>query len=1127
MLDVIARQPEIQTIFGKSLQGAELESLGIIRSARLPVLGAIHDKLNQPILLITEKGDRALELFDELSFWIPKQFLQLYPEPNPLFYEQAAWGPQTRRDRLQTLTKLSAYHILGLEKPEIAPIIVASVRALMARTLPRRDFIKASKYIKVGQSIQMNALKQHWVEIGYNFSDIVVEPGQFSSRGGILDIWPISEERPVRFDFFGDEVDSIRQFEPADQLTIMKRSKVFIPPAREVLPGYAEKLNIPQGEITEYYLPVIHPTPASLLDYLPKTSIIILDDIDLIATTANEIESQSVRSRIENISDGLLDEKFPVPYVSWSELEDRISDFAAFDFGYSLSETPSSIAELFQPGPRFGGRVKQVMDFIQGECAANHQVLVVSRQLSRLKDLWEEQRCENSGPQFIEGSLSEGFIFESHSEQKTILLTDSEIFGWDRPQSRKRSRPISESPESNYADLKTDDWVVHVDYGIGRYKGLVRRILEGVEREFLCVEYGGGDQLYVPVHQADRLGRYIGTGGSQPTPTRLGTPDWSQTKKKVREAVLEVAQDLLDLYAKRQLAVGTQFLPDNLWQKELEASFPYVETEDQMKAILAVKKDMESSRPMDRLLCGDVGYGKTEVALRAAFKAVLSGKQVAILVPTTVLAQQHYDTFKQRLAAYPVQVEMLSRFRNAQEQEDIILKLMMGEIDIIIGTHRLLQGDVQFKDLGLVVIDEEQRFGVTHKEYFKKMRTELDVLTLTATPIPRTLYMALTGVRDISVINSPPAERLPITTHIGPYSPKIVRQAILREIERGGQVFFVHNRVQTIRAMEKHLNMLVPEARIGVGHGQLPEGALSKVMKQFNAGEIDVLLCTTIIESGLDIPNANTLIVDRGDAFGLAQLYQLRGRVGRGAQRAYAYFFRHRKKAPTPEGQERLETIAENTQLGSGYSIAMRDLEMRGAGELLGTQQHGMIESVGFQLYTRLLAQAVGQIKNLGGISSEQLDLTGFKEIKMAVNVELPLSVGIPVDYISDQNLRLSLYRRIADINDEIAVTSMEDEFQDRFGELPEAVKNLMFQIRVKLLAEQIGLSTVNLEGSQIVLRFPPLPEGVQARDLPFINKEVRSGKNAYWLAFHPENEKWKSNLLQILSDIINVCRKY
>jgi transcription-repair coupling factor (superfamily II helicase) len=663
---------------------------------------------------------------------------------------------------------------------------------------------------------------------------------------------------------------------------------------------------------------------------------------------------------------------------------------------------------------------------------------------------------------------------------------------------------------------------VHVDYGIGRFSGLVRRFLDGMEKEFLLVEYEGGDQVFVPIHQADRLNRYIGTGGEPPQPSRLGSNVWSQTKQSVREAIIQVAQDLLELYAKRQTAVGYAFGPDTAWQQDLEASFPYVETDDQLKAIRDVKLDMEDNKPMDRLLCGDVGYGKTEVALRAAFKAVMDGKQVAVLVPTTVLAQQHYETFRQRLLPFPVKVEMLSRFKTPKEQDDIVLRTLLGEVDIVIGTHRLLTGDVAFKDLGLVIIDEEQRFGVTHKEHFKKLRTEVDVLTLTATPIPRTLYMALTGARDISMINTPPAERLPIITHIGPYSPKIVRQAILRELDRGGQVFFVHNRVQTIEAMRQHLNNLVPEARVAIGHGQMREDELSQVMTRFTKGEVDVLLCTSIIESGLDIPNANTLIVDRGDAFGLAQLYQLRGRVGRGGQRAFAYFFKHRKKAPTPEGQERLDTIAENMQLGAGYSIAMRDLEMRGAGEMLGTRQSGYIASVGFHLYTRMLTQAVRQLRRAAGekVENEEdgIKTSGY----LPVSVDLPLSVGIPVDYIPDQSLRLQLYRRMANIEDLAELDQLQEEFTDRFGPPVEQVKDLFFQLRVKLQAGKAGLVSVSAEGDQIVLRFPPLPNGVSARELPPIGLQTRSGRNAYWMKFSTDDDTWRIKLLNVLDVIIS-----
>jgi transcription-repair coupling factor (superfamily II helicase) len=846
-----------------------------------------------------------------------------------------------------------------------------------------------------------------------------------------------------------------------------------------------------------------------------------------------EVEEQAVKFRHESITEETLSPDFPLPYITWPELLDNFHSRAFLELGHSTATDASShsggeLREAFTIGERFAGRLKQFIEHAAGVVSREDSAIIVSRQAERLKELWLEHTLgeETSQIDFVESSLSDGFILD-----RLHLFTDSEIFGWERPQPRTRQRPVAETPESVYADLQVGDYVVHIDHGVGRFGGLVSRELDNHVREFLAVEYEGGGQLYVPVHQADRLTRYVGAEGAIPALDRLGGQEWQEKKGRVKQAVIEVAQDMLDLYARRNVVIGYAFKPDTTWQKELEDSFPYVETEDQKRAIADIKRDMESPRPMDRLLCGDVGYGKTEVALRAAFKAVMDGKQVAILVPTTVLAQQHYETFLQRLAAFPVKVEMLSRFRSPREQLSILNSLAKGEIDIVIGTHRLISSDVQFKDLGLVIIDEEQRFGVTHKEHLKKLRTEVDVLTLTATPIPRTLYMALTGVRDISNLNTPPEERLPIVTHVGPYSPKLVRQAILRELERGGQVFFVHNRVHTIEAMKMHLNQLVPEARVDVGHGQMPEGQLAAVMHRFNAGEIDILLSTTIIESGLDIPNANTLIVDRADTFGLAQLYQLRGRVGRGAARAYSYFFRHNKLTPTVEGQQRLEVIAENNQLGAGYSIAMRDLEIRGAGELLGTRQSGHIQAVGFHLYTRLLADAVRQIRRLevlGGNGHKKMEgdaklavlFSTFQQpISMPVNVDLPLTVGIPSNYIADQDLRLRLYRRIADLRDETEIDALSAEFKDRFGELPEMVENLFYQMRVKLRAEQAGLAAISWESGQIVLRYPLNAEDKDARRLTDLGPGIRGGKNAYWCSFGTDND-WQQKLLDVLEKI-------
>jgi transcription-repair coupling factor (superfamily II helicase) len=1118
---------------------------------RLPVLASLHADLNQPILLLTDRADHALALFDELAFWMPDAPRYLFAEPNPLFYEQSPWGVSTRRERLQALTALAAYHLPFTEKPSIPPVIVASARALMTRTLPRRDYLKACKKLSAGQTIQLEALIRNWAEIGYQRADTVLEAGQFSHRGGLLDIWPMAESGPVRLDFFGDEIETIRQFDPATQRTIAKLESILVTPAREFVVGdhsildnsildldIENRISNTEYQISEFHIPLLHPYPASLFDYLPSKSLIAVDDLSLVEGMMQEVEEQAVRTRRESIEEGLLSDDFPVPYLTWSELADSVGERAMIELGrvgdseqlsvISDQESPSpdfgrgvrgeGLAEQFGHIERFAGRLKPFEEYLAQLVDDGKQAVIVSRQRSRLEELWSQRVSisNRQSPIFLEASLTEGWQLGD-----IYLITDSEIFGWERPTPRMRARTAAETPEAVYADLQAGDHVVHVDHGVGRFAGLVQRQLEGHEREFLAVEYEDGDTLYVPVHQADRLTRYVGADGGLPSLDRLGGQAWIEKRGRVKEAVKKVAEEMLDLYARRHVSVGHAFAPDTAWQRELEDSFPYVETEDQARALMEIKRDMELPRPMDRLLCGDVGYGKTEVALRAAFKAVMDGKQVAVLVPTTVLAQQHYETFLQRLAAFPVKVEMLSRFRTAKEQDDILLRLALGEVDIVIGTHRLISSDVQFKDLGLVVIDEEQRFGVAHKEHLKKLRTEVDVLTLTATPIPRTLYMALTGVRDISNLNTPPEERLPISTHVGPYSPRLVRQAILRELERGGQVFFVHNRVHTIDAMKAHLEKLVPEARVDVGHGQMPEGELSAVMHRFNAGEIDILLSTTIIESGLDIPNANTLIVDRADTFGLAQLYQLRGRVGRGAMRAYAYFFRHNKIRPTVDGQARLDVIAENTQLGAGYSIAMRDLEIRGAGELLGTRQHGFIQDVGFHLYTRLLADAVRHIRSVGRLEGLKVNLqpsnlTTFQPMAMPVNVDLPLAIGIPADYIPDQNLRLRLYRRIADLRDESEVDALASEFRDRFGALPEMVESLLYQMRVKLRAEKAGLASVSWEAGQVALRVPAPAEGSEPKRMPDLASDVRGGKNVYWVNF-TKNENWMPRLLEVL----------
>jgi transcription-repair coupling factor (superfamily II helicase) len=723
------------------------------------------------------------------------------------------------------------------------------------------------------------------------------------------------------------------------------------------------------------------------------------------------------------------------------------------------------------------------------------------------------ERLEEGTLAFVQGAVGEGFNLVNRENNKILLnlLTDAEIFGWSRPAPRRwrPSRPAA--PETYFSDIKAGDFVVHLEYGIGQFQGLVSRTIGGMEREYLLVRYANSDVLYVPVHQADRLSKWIGSEERPPTVNRLGGKSWSRAKTRAQRAAHELAGELLDLYAARETVAGHAFAPDDEWQAELEASFPHRETEDQLRVIAEVKGDMERPKPMDRLVCGDVGYGKTEVALRAAFKAVVDGKQAAILVPTTILAQQHYHTFRERLRPFPVKVEMLSRFRTHSQQEKIVGDLREGRVDIIIGTHRLLSDDVSFKDLGLVIIDEEQRFGVAHKEKLKRWRTEVDVLTMTATPIPRTLYMSLTGVRDISVIDTAPAERLPVQTYVGEVDEMRLKRAILRELDRGGQVFFVHNRVQTIDIMYRRLQELVPEAVIAVGHGQMSERQLEKIMADFSDGRIDILLSTTIIESGIDFPNANTLIVDRAERFGLSQLYQLRGRVGRATRRAYAYFFHAPWRTITPEAQARLETLAENTQLGAGYRIAMRDMEIRGAGDLLGGQQSGHISAVGFDLYTRLLTNAVKRLK------AAEKGETLAVDLPEAVLIDLPLAAYVPPDYVPDGALRLRLYRRMALLDALPEIDEMAAELADRFGPIPDPVHNLLYQLRVKALAQQAGITAVTSESGQIRVRIPEVDNMKRYHLQRFVGNGVRVSKTAVWLSREMGTHEWQVALVQAL----------
>ena len=1074
--------------------------LSAITPARAYALAALHAALGRPMLLITGRPSEARSYANELRAWAADaDAVLLFPETDALPYDRLPNDPDKLAERLSTLERLA-----GLAKDTRPPLVVASVRAAMDLILEPSAFVENHRLVKRGQSLPPAELAAQWLRLGYEPSALVDSPGLFSRRGGILDVFPPAGE-PLRIELWGDEVDTIRLFDPATQRSTEQLQEAAVGPAHEVLPRplgvrlsldslrpqfldpFARDLRLlNEGShafgALEFYRGFLG--AATLVDYLPTDGILVLDDPEAVSRFAEEFEEQVEQLHADLLERGEVPPGLARPYRPWREIMRPLNaDQVELRFDPDVESLP------FAHAPKYGGRLDPFLSHV----VAGPRSIIVSQQASRLGELLQEQgvtapRRETVGDppervELVNGLLREGWVSD---ELQLALYTDSEIFGWSKqrrsaPTRRLASQRAAAARESFIAELQPGDLVVHVDHGIARYGGLVRTPL-GAEpgretqldlpghAEFLLLHYGEGDNLYVPVSQADRVGRYIGAGDVEPSLTRLGSGEWVRAKAKVRRSVRDLAQELMELYGARAALEGHAYPPDTPWQLELEGSFPYEETPDQVQAIEEVKADMERPRPMDRLLVGDVGFGKTEVALRAAFKAVQEGRQVAVLVPTTVLAQQHYNTFRDRLGAFPVKVEMLSRFRSDKEQREILDGLAHGSIDICIGTHRLVQRDVEFKNLGLVIIDEEQRFGVAHKERLKQLRREVDVLTLTATPIPRTLHMGLVGVRDMSVLETAPEARLPVRTYVTEYDDGLVQEAILREIDRGGQVYFVNNRVQGIETIANRLRRLVPEARIAIAHGQMPEDQLEQTMLGFAEGEHDVLVCTTIIESGLDIPNANTLVVNSAQRFGLAQLYQLRGRVGRSASRAYAYLLYGKDMALSEVAQERLKTIFEATELGAGLRIAMKDLEIRGAGNLLGAAQSGHIAAVGFDLYTKLLAEQVDLLK------ARQDGNAQLPFERAWPSLDLPLNAFIPPEYVLDDPVRLRLYQRFSAIEQDAQLSSLVAEVEDRFGSLPEPAQHLVYVTSLRLRAAEAGVEAVIVTSDEVIVKFDRLP---------------------------------------------------
>ncbi|MBA7595368.1 Transcription-repair-coupling factor [subsurface metagenome] len=976
------------------------------------------------------------------------------------------------------------------------------------------------------------------------WENMVEVPGSFSRRGGILDIYPPSSDLPARIELVGNEVESIRLFDPITQRSLRLVDAITIVPTREIffsnrgldLEKTLNQLDLSSCHVearkkfeeevakllsgeyvdeVEFYTPLF--SSGNLIDYLPQEAILILDQPLQIEEAVKQLDAEASELRREQTARGELPPNFPLPYLTWDELWARITGIERrldlWSWQGNWDEVQPAIT--FSSAPSYGGQLTAFLQDAHEMVGKKRRIVIVSHQARRLSELLEEadiiapplSDIENppspGSVALVQGSLAQGWAMDS-----LTLFTDAELFGFTKKRRRMRRRPMRQA--GFLSELAVGDYVVHIEHGIARFAGTTMMSLEEVEREYLILEYAAEDKLYVPADQVDRVGRYIGPSAQPPALSRLGTQEWTRAKQRVRQAAGELAKELIDLYAAREVIPGLAFSADTTWQEDLEASFAYLETPDQIQAVMDIKEDMERAKPMDRLVCGDVGYGKTEVALRAAFKAVMDGAQVAVLVPTTVLAQQHFATFKERLSAFPLNVEVLSRFRSEKEQQEIIDGLKKGTIDICIGTHRLLQRDVAFKNLGLVVIDEEQRFGVGHKEHLKQMRKEVDVLTLTATPIPRTLHMSLSGVRDMSTMETSPEERLPIKTYIAEYDEDLIRKAVLRELDRNGQVFFVHNRVHSIYRIASRLAELVPEAEIAIAHGQMPEEQLEHVMLDFSQGKIDVLACTTIIESGLDIPNVNTIIINDADRLGLAQLYQLRGRVGRGTNRAYAYFLYTQGKLLTPQAQRRLKTIFQATELGAGFRIAMRDLEIRGAGNILGAAQSGHIGAVGFDLYCRMLAEAVEELRTGGKAKERALP-------PQPPTIDLPLSASIPDDYVSDLDTRLIVYQRLAKLGSTRHVDDMAEELEDRFGSLPPQVKNLLYAVKVKILALEAGVKSIAVDEGQIVLQMAEGKKVEKALLESALGDGVKAGTNQVRLNIKRLGDRWQEALSQTL----------
>ncbi|MFL2665686.1 MAG: transcription-repair coupling factor [Dehalococcoidia bacterium] len=1142
LLPILEENNKFKSIVQK-INSSKNFDMSLFTPAKDFFLAAFLRTQKTPSVIITESSSTAHELYDRLFYYLGDDFNILnFPDSDDIYYENFSKNHEIEIDRIRCLASIEDYY-----KSNSIPIIISSINSISNTTIDRSVFKNCSVSIKNNEEKNLKELVNFFISIGYDREPIVDVPGILSVRGGIIDIYSPNYQYPVRIEFYGDTIETIRFFHPETQRSISSIENITIIPTREILTNFVDKKNINEkidkldfsncfdkksklkkeirkiidGENNPKYSGFYK--SSNIFEYITDDFKIINFEKDLALKQLSDYEKRVEVLRKNKEERGEIPYFFPLPRIDTNSLKNKLKKYNSLNFsewdkgesGNKFNQTLFSRLAINIYG------LDEISNMLHSNNQKNQYVFITNHK-DRLLELFNEKIRDDiffeknfkDKVSLIDGHISNGFQVDLSNENKLIFFSDLEIFGIKKQRIRSKKKRFKKA--TKISELKKGIFVVHIDHGVAKFLGTK---LKSDNNEYLELLYANKDKLYIPTEHLDRIQIYKSGKDDNPRLTRLGTQEWINVKRKIYKATEKLASELIDLYAFRKIQKGYSFEVDSSWQNSLESSFPFQETDDQITTLNEVKADMELPSPMDRLVCGDVGYGKTEVALRSAFKAAQSGKQVAILVPTTVLAQQHFETFISRLQPFPVNINVLSRFKSKQSQREIVEEINNGSIDIVIGTHRLIQKDIKFKNLGLLIIDEEHKFGVSHKEFLSRFYRNIDILSLSATPIPRTLQMSLSGIRDMSTIETPPNERIPIKTFISDKTDSIISEAILREKDRGGQVFFLHNRVNDIDVIYKNLSKILPQASINIAHGQMDEKELEKIMHDFGDKKFDVLLCTTIIESGIDFPNVNTLIVDDADKFGLSQLYQIRGRIGRGNVQGYAYLLKQKNKSISELSQKKLNTILSANELGSGYQIALRDLEIRGVGNLLGSEQSGYISAVGFELYTKLLSDSV---ENL--LENKQNSDMNFEFNE--VTLDLRIDSRIPDSYVLDLSERLMLYQRIARISNNDKIDDFEKELRDRFGKMPRQVKLLLQAQKIKIYSKLIGISIIAVKEKFLTISFEEPIDSIKLYLSKIFNKNAKIGYMQVKFSIKDDNFKWLDELINCLIKINDMKNK-